>query len=103
SWCHREDAVHLWNRFAMIQTIRQHAQGECLDSFDGLLPCLAVGKNARDIGNLSQPAAIVLLFDLDGQRHSGSSLMSGISGFYHLCPIDSTQRLPVDCSVSLFL
>jgi len=51
----------------MIETVCPARARRAPDSLDCLHPCLAVGKNTRNVENLSEPAAIVFLFDLDGQ------------------------------------
>ena len=51
----------------MFQAFRDEAQGEGLDADDGLLAALPVRQNARELGNLGNPATVFLTLDLDGE------------------------------------
>ena len=48
---------------------RQDAQGECLNFRDGVGLVGAVAEYARELGNLGDPPAIVLAFELNLERH----------------------------------
>src|SRR5688572_29865869 len=69
SWRHREDVAHLRNRFAVIQSVGKHAEGEDLNALNGFLTSFAVREGPWDIGDFRQPAAIMFLFYFDSQRH----------------------------------
>ena len=52
-----------------VETVRKNTQGEHLRPIDGLLARLTVGQHTREFRHLGKPAAILLLFDFNGQRH----------------------------------
>jgi hypothetical protein len=56
----------------MFETLGDDAEGKGLDMSDGLVPSAAVAQDAGQVRNLSDPAAIVLAFELDrkGQTHA---------------------------------
>jgi hypothetical protein len=64
----------------MVEAISEYAEGQRLDSLDGLLTCFSIGKHAGYLRNFGQPAAIVLLLDLDGQWHDEASLNTELPG-----------------------
>ena len=54
----------------MLKTLGNDAQRECLNSRDGFIAVLAVGQDAGQPGDFSEPPAIVFAFDLNGERHT---------------------------------
>ena len=56
----------------MFETLGNHAEGKGLDTSDGLVPSPTVAKDAGQVWDLGDPAAIFLTFDLDaeGQAHA---------------------------------
>jgi hypothetical protein len=57
----------------MFETIREDAQGKGLNAVDRFLAALAVTQYARELQYLGEPAAIVFLFDFNGQRQDPRS------------------------------
>lgn len=58
---------------AMLQTLRQGTEGECLYPGDGVGAADPVGHHAWEVGDLGKPTAINFLFDLDVQDHGAAS------------------------------
>ena len=54
------------NLFAVLESLRDHAQGESLDPGDRLLTGLPIGKRAPELRDLRDPAPIFLAVNLDG-------------------------------------
>lgn len=69
SWGHREDTTHLRDMFPLVQSIREDTQGQNLHPFNRFLASLAIAQHPRKVGHFRQPAAILLLFDLNRQWH----------------------------------
>ena len=55
----------------MLEAVGEHAKGEGLDARNRLIPRLAIGQHARQVGHLRDPPAIRLELDLKRQCHAG--------------------------------
>ena len=60
-----EDILDLRQRFAMFQPFSQYTKRKSLSLPKRLVPGSAIAHHARQIGNFSEPSAIIFLFDLD--------------------------------------
>jgi len=65
--------VHeLGGGFAVLETLGDYSQGQSLDARDGFVAIMAVGQDAGQFWNFSEPPAVVFLLDLNGERHRGN-------------------------------
>jgi len=88
SWSHRENRSDLRNRPAVLQPIGQYAQRQGLYATNGFIPRIPIGKNAGNCRNLRNPAAVVLLFDLDCKWHS----LTFLRPLHCICRRSNRQR-----------
>jgi hypothetical protein len=56
-------------RFPLLEPLGNDAKGQGLYSGDGFITVLAVAEYPRKGGHFGNPAAVVLAFKLDGERH----------------------------------
>lgn len=56
----------------MLEAFGNYPEGECLNARHGFVTVLAIAHDARECGDLREPAAIVLKFELDGERQVGT-------------------------------
>ena len=67
-----ENAMNLWDVFAVFEPIGKDSECKSLRSRDSFLTTCAVHKDAGKIGHFADPATIVLSLDLNGEiAHSG--------------------------------
>ena len=52
-------------RFAVLQTLRNHAKGQGLDLGEGFRPTIAVAQDARQVADLCNPAPVLFALELD--------------------------------------
>ena len=57
----------------MFETLGNHSEGKGLDSSNSLVACGTVAKDAGQVRNFRDPAAVVFTFELDAisQAHTG--------------------------------
>jgi len=53
----------------MLETLGQDAQCKSLSTSDGFVTILAIGKNARKVGHLTDPPTVLFSLQLNGQLH----------------------------------
>lgn len=66
----KRDAQQLGWRFVVFETLGNHSEGKGLDTSDSLVACATVAKDAGQVWNFGDPAAVVLTFELDPIRQA---------------------------------
>ena len=64
------DAEQLRGRFVVFETLGNHSEGNGLDTSDRLLACATVAKDAGQVWNFRDPAAVVFTFELDAMNQA---------------------------------
>jgi hypothetical protein len=64
------DADREWGTLIVLKALRQHSEGECLGFSDGVGGSYSVSNHARQLGNLGDPATVVLYLVLHSKSHA---------------------------------
>src|SRR5262249_53334019 len=67
------ELVHLGNRFAMLDAVRQYPERQRFYFIDRIFLSLPVDHHTGEIRHLGDPSAILLAFEIDGEAHSPTS------------------------------
>ena len=59
-------------RFAVLETLRDHSESQCLDDRNSFIPIAAVAEHAREPRHLGDPASVFFAFELDREGHTGN-------------------------------
>ena len=64
----------------MLEAIREDTKRKRLGAGDGVIARLAIGKHAREIRNLRDPAAVLFAIDFKRKMHGsfGGNVMPGM-------------------------
>ena len=72
----------------MFKAVGENTEGQSLHPGDGICGGNSVGQDTRESRDLSEPAAVGLLLQLDGERHGRWSLLPAVGRLFpeiYLC------------------
>lgn len=81
----KRDAYEVRTRLTMVEAVSEIAKRQGLCAGKSFIARLPIGQNARKVGDLGDPASIVLAFQVDSEVH-GSSCGHGLNLARTPCP-----------------
>jgi hypothetical protein len=64
------DVEELRGSFAVLETLRDDSQSQCLDDRNSFIPVPAIAEHPREPSHLGDPATVFFAFQLDREGHT---------------------------------